>query len=138
LIEVELIGIDKAIQRLDHIASFIVPGALYGVEESITMLEQDIKSKAYAEGREDYAEAIQSGMNWNMMYGIVGPTLDYAPIEEMGDVARYIHGRCPWWKYLAPKLRKRVIKSPILQEVWNEKSGMIRDIIIRNIKEWIR
>jgi len=138
MIEVSLIGIDKAIQRLDHITSFIIPGALYGIEESITMLEQDIKNKAYMEGREDYAEAIESGMNWSMMYGIVGPTLDYAPVDEMGDVARYIHTRCPWWRYLEPKLRKRVIKSPILQEVWATNSGRIRDIIIKSIKEWIK
>lgn len=138
MIEVELKGIDKAIRRFDDIISFIVPGALYGINESIELLENKIVERATQEGQNKYAESVTKEMNWVEMYGIVGPSVEFAPVDEMGDVSRYIHARCPWWRYLTPRLRKRVVSFPMLREVWVNNRDTIRDIIVKNIKEWIK
>jgi len=138
MIKLNITGIDEATRKLNLMSTEIIRGALYGIEESIILLEDRVRERAIQEGREDYADSIVSRMNWAQQYGIVGPSLSYAPLEEMGTIAKFIHERCPWWKYLEDRLRPRVPSFPLLREVLTNNRDIIENTIIRNIRELIR
>ena len=138
MLKINISGADEASKYFTKVQNDLIPTLLDGIESALIMLEVEIESKARQAGKEEYAESVIAFMNRPQMYGIVGPSIEYAPIEEMGRVAAFVHARCPWWKYLEPKLRARVPSFPMLQQIAIEKTDEIKAIIVNKLREVFR
>jgi len=69
---------------------------------------------------------------------IVGPSISYAPLKEMGSRARFVTYACPWWKYLGVTLRKRVPASPVLKDIIDRIIPDFIDTVVRYIQDKMR
>jgi len=135
---IKLTGVNEGIKYLTNVTNNFIPKAMEGIEESVIMLKDEIDYRARELGRHDYADSIAWEVNREQWYGIVGPTLEYAPLEEMGEVAKYVHARCPWWKYLETRLRPRVPSFNMLEQIAIENTDRIKEILINRIREAFR
>jgi len=135
MIKVTITGAEEGVKYLTNAINTLIPKAMEGLEESLILLKDRIYNRAMTEDNVRYAESVEWEINREQWYGIVGPTLDYAPLEEMGEIGRYIHARCPWWKYLESTLRERVPAYPLLYNVWIENQFEVEEILKARIRE---
>jgi len=135
---IKLTGVNEGIKYLTNVTNNFIPKAMEGIEESVIMLKDEIENTARIAGYDEYADSLEWEINREQWYGIVGPTVDYAPLIEMGETAKYIHARCPWWKYLETRLRARVPSFPMLEQIAMENTDRIKEILISRIREAFR
>jgi len=133
----EVTGIDEAIRKMETIAADIRNMTLLAMDEAGEYLAERIRELTMRENPE-YARSVESRTNFAQGYTIVGPTLEYAPLIELGARTRYVHYKCPWWEYIGGKLRKRVVAEPKLPGIVNQELGNCKEIIVKFLREWFK
>jgi len=134
MITVTVKGVNDAIGRLREISDNIGNYATEGTNLAGHFLAARIQAKTFP----GYGKSVVVETDYSAKRTVVGPSISYAPLKELGSRAKFIKYGCPWWKYLAVKLRGRVPSDPMLHTIVAESLDEIKNIIIGNIIKRIR
>jgi len=135
-LKVTISNIEDTVAFLTTFGNNIGYLATRGTNEAGWMLYDEISKDPRVD--DTYRRSLVVETDFGAMRTIVGPTIEYAPLKELGDRTRFVRYGCPWWRYLGVKLRKAVVSTPILGDVVAKNIERIKAIIVKNIVEGMR
>jgi len=131
MIRVSIKGLNTAIERTQEIIDNL---QYYTTEGMLEAAYEVILPKIWERAPKEYARTVEIIPDYARHRVIIGPTIEYAPLKELGERAKYITRTCIWWRYVRATIRKRIPATPVLGPIAEESRTEIHNRIVQTIK----